>query len=106
MAGYETALLDWLAPAAGGRDEPAARAPRALGDGLAERAIAAGTAGHVLDFDDTYLPGLAHLSAPIAPAALVLAGDLGATIGDALDAYATGFEAMGALTAANHPALR
>ena len=27
--------------------------------------------GHVLDFDDTYLPGIAHLSAPVAPAALV-----------------------------------
>ena len=33
---------------------------------------AAATAGHVLDFDDTYLPGIAHLSAPTAPAALVL----------------------------------
>src|SRR5947209_3756816 len=103
---YRVALLDWLACAAGGRDEPAARAARALGDGPAERAVAAGTAGHVLDFDDTYLPGLAHLSAPVAPAVLVLAAELGATAGEALDAYAAGFEAMGALTAANHPALR
>ena len=103
---YQAALLDWLACAAGGRDEPAARAARALGDGPAERAIAAGTAGHVLDFDDTYLPGLAHLSAPTAPAALVLAAELDATVGQALAAYAEGFEAMARLTAANHPALR
>ena len=62
---------------------------------------AAATAGHVLDFDDTYLPGIAHLSAPTAPVALALA----ATVGDALDAYAAGFEAMGALSRASHPAL-
>jgi 2-methylcitrate dehydratase PrpD len=68
--------------------------------------IAAGTAGHVLDFDDTYLPGLAHLSAPTAPAALVLGAQTGATVGEALAAYAAGFEAMGALTAANHPDMR
>jgi 2-methylcitrate dehydratase PrpD len=104
--GYEVALLDWLACAAGGRDEPAARAARTLGDGLVERAIAAGTAGHVLDFDDTYLPGLAHLSAPTAPAALVLAAELGATVGEAVAAYTDGFEAMARLTAANHPTLR
>ena len=106
VAGYRFALLDWLACAAGGRDEPAPRAAQALGDGLAERVIALGTAGHVLDFDDTYLPGLAHLSAPTAPAAVVLGAELGATVGEVLDAYAEGFEAMGALTAANHPRLR
>jgi 2-methylcitrate dehydratase PrpD len=66
---------------------------------------AAGTAGHVLDFDDTYLPGIAHLSAPTAPTALVLAADLGRSTGDVLAAYSTGFEAMGALAAAAHPAL-
>jgi 2-methylcitrate dehydratase PrpD len=103
---YRTALLDWVACAVGGRDEPAARAAGALGDGLAERVIAAGTAGHVLDFDDTYLPGLAHLSAPTAPAALVLGAELGATVGEVLEAYAAGFEAMASLTAANHPRMR
>jgi len=98
---YATALLDWLACAAGGREEPAARASRALGDPVAF----AGTAGHVLDFDDTYLPGIAHLSAPTAPVALVLAAELGLSAGDALDAYAQGFEAMGAMARASHPAL-
>ena len=95
------ALLDWLACAARGVREPAAQAARTLGD----RVAFAGTAGHVLDFDDTYLPGLAHLSAPCAPAALVLAAELGRDAGAALDAYAHGFEAMGALTRASHPAL-
>jgi len=98
---YEVALLDWLACAAWGAREPAARAARELGD----RVAFAGTAGHVLDFDDTYLPGIAHLSAPTAPAALVVAAELGRSAGEALAAYAEGFEAMGALARASHPAL-
>ena len=65
----------------------------------------AGTAGHVLDFDDTYLPGIAHLSAPTAPAALVVAAEAGRSVGDVLAAYGAGFEAMGALARASHPAL-
>jgi 2-methylcitrate dehydratase PrpD len=99
--GYATALLDWLACAARGRREPAARAAAELGDPL----VFAGTAGHVLDFDDTYLPGIAHLSAPTAPAALVVTAELGRSAGDALAAYAAGFEAMGAVARASHPAL-
>jgi 2-methylcitrate dehydratase PrpD len=105
-AAYRVALLDWLACAARGAEEPAARAARATADGLEGRAAAAGVAGHVLDFDDTYTPGLAHLSAPVAPAALVLAAERGATTGELLSAYATGFEAMAQLAAANHPAMR
>ena len=106
LTGHRTALLDWLACAAGGREHRAARTARALGDGLGERIAAAGTAGHVLDFDDTYLPGLAHLSAPVAPVALVLGAELGATIAEALGAFAAGFEFAGRLSAANHPELR
>jgi 2-methylcitrate dehydratase PrpD len=102
---YRVALLDWLACAARGAGEPAARAARAAGDGVLDRVAFAGTAGHALDFDDTYVLGLAHLSAPTAPAALVLAASLNRSIGDALTAYAAGFEAMGAFAAANHPAL-
>jgi 2-methylcitrate dehydratase PrpD len=103
--GYRDALLDWLACAARGAREPAAVAARATGDGLLERVAAAGAAGHVLDFDDTYAPGLAHLSAATAPAAVVLGAELGASVGAVLDAYAAGFEAMGALARACHPAL-
>jgi 2-methylcitrate dehydratase PrpD len=98
---YETALLDWLACAARGAGEPAARAAGEQGD----RVLHAGTAGHVLDFDDTYLPGIAHLSAPTAPAALVVGAELGRTVGEVLASYAAGFEAMGALARASHPAL-
>jgi 2-methylcitrate dehydratase PrpD len=98
MGGYRTALLDWLACAYGGRSQRSARAARAAGDGQLERVAWLGTAGHVLDFDDTYLPGIAHLSAPTAPAAIVLAAELDLGVGDALDAYAAGFEAMGALS--------
>ena len=105
VTGYRTALLDWLACAVGGREQRAARAARSLGDGLTDRVAAAGTAGHVLDFDDTYLPGLAHLSAPVAPAALLLGAELDAPLGEVLDAYAAGFEATALLTSANHPGL-
>ena len=101
MKAYETALLDWLACAARGREEPAARAALAVGDPV----LHAGTAGHVLDFDDTYLPGIAHISAPTAPAALVLGAELDRTVGEVLAAYAAGFEARGALARASHPAL-
>jgi len=97
---YPTALLDWLACAAGGRQDPAAVAARETGP-----VAAAATAGHVLDYDDTYLPGLAHLSAPTAPAALVVAAELGRSAGEALAAYGAGFEAMGAFAAAVHPTL-
>jgi 2-methylcitrate dehydratase PrpD len=99
--GYRVALLDWLACAARGVREPAPRAAAALGD----RVAFAGAAGHVLDFDDTYLPGIAHLSAPTAPAALVVAAELGLSVADALASYEEGFEAMGALARASHPAL-
>ncbi len=98
---YAEAFLDWLACAAHGREEPAARAAAALGDPV----LAAATAGHVLDFDDTYLPGIAHLSAPTAPAALLLGAELGLTMADVLAAHAAGFEATGALARASHPAL-
>lgn len=105
-AAYRVAFLDWLACAAGGAGEPAARAAAAVADGLEGRVAAMGTAGHVLDFDDTYTPGLAHLSAPVAPAALVLGAELGVSVGRVLAAYAAGFEAMAAITRANHPAMR
>jgi 2-methylcitrate dehydratase PrpD len=102
---YGDALLDWMACAIGGAEEPAARAARDAGDDLLDRVSAAATAGHVLDYDDTYLPGIAHLSAPTAPAALVLAAQHGASVTEALAAYAAGFEAMGAMSRAAHPAL-
>ena len=98
MSAHAAALLDWLACAYGGREQRAARTARAAGDGLLERVAWLGTAGHVLDFDDTYLPGIAHLSAPTAPAAVAVAAALDLSVGDVLDAHAAGFEAMGELS--------
>ena len=102
---HRAALLDWLACAAAGREERPTRAARSAGMATLERVAAAGTAGHVLDFDDTYEPGLAHLSAAVAPAAVVMAAARRASVGVALDAFAAGFEAMAALARASHPAL-
>ncbi|MTD46431.1 hypothetical protein GKE82_19605 [Conexibacter sp. W3-3-2] len=95
------AFRDWLACAVAGADSRAVRAAAATEDDV----TVLGTAGHVLDFDDTYEPGLAHLSAAVAPAALALAARQDAPVGALLDAYAAGVEAMAALTAASHPAL-
>lgn len=102
---HVVAFVDWMACVLAGAGERAARCAVSAGEGLAGRVLAAGTAGHVLDFDDTYAPGLAHLSAPTAPAALLVGAELDAAIGDVLAGYAAGFEAMGALARASHPAL-
>ena len=96
----EDVFGDWLACAVGGRDERAVRAARKVGG-----VEALATAGHVLDFDDTYLPGLAHLSAAVAPAALAVAAESSATTQAMLDAYEAGVHAMAALAKAGHPAL-
>jgi 2-methylcitrate dehydratase PrpD len=102
---YCTALLDWLACATAGASERAAGAVRASGRDLLSNVAFAGAAGHVLDYDDTFSDGVAHVSATCAPAALVLAAELDRSLADALSAYAFGFEAMAALAAASHPAL-
>jgi 2-methylcitrate dehydratase PrpD len=104
-APYVAAFTDWLACASAGAGERAARAVRASGDDLLTDVAFAATAGHVLDFDDTFSAGVAHVSAACAPAALVLAAHLALSGRAALDAYAEGFEAMAAVAAASHPAL-
>jgi 2-methylcitrate dehydratase PrpD len=102
---YEVAFTDWLACACAGADERAAAAMRAGGEDLLASVAFVATAGHVLDFDDTFADGVAHVSAACAPAALVLAAHLGLPVAAALDAYASGYEAMAAVAAASHPAL-
>src|SRR4051794_29778956 len=96
-AEYRAALLDWMACAIRGRSEPAARAAAASGDGLLERIAAFGPGGPVLAFDDPSLPGIAPLSAPVAPAAIAVGAHAGASVEDVVAAYALGVEAMGAL---------
>ena len=105
LAPYLTAITDWLACAAAGAGQRAAQAVRGSGEDLLTDVAFAGTAGHVLDFDDTYAAGLAHCSAVAAPAALVLAAHRGAPLRAALEAYSRGFEAMAAVAAASHPEL-
>ena len=102
---YTVAFTDWLACACAGAGERAARAVSTSGGDLLADVAFAGTAGHVLDFDDTFSDGVAHVSATCAPAALVLAAELGLSLQAALDAYAFGFEAMAAVAGASHPAL-
>ena len=77
----------------------------ASGDDLLADVAYTAAAGHVLDFDDTFPDGVAHVSATTAPAALVLAAHLGLWLQATLDGYAEGFEAMAAVAAASHPAL-
>jgi 2-methylcitrate dehydratase PrpD len=101
LPSYEGSLLDWMACAYAGRGQGSVAAAAAAGD----TTTTAGTAGHVLDFDDTYLPGLAHLSAPVAPVVCVLGAEVDADGELTLGAYVRGFEAMAAVAAASHPAL-
>lgn len=109
--GYRLALLDWLACACGGTNERAAQAARAAfgvvagESALTARVAFAATAGHVLDYDDTLSDGVAHISATTAPVALLVAAARGASLGDALVAFAAGFEATAAFAAVSHPAL-
>lgn len=79
-------LADWVGVAIGARDEPAARAVRAtvaawraqgrspvlFGEATtaSAAALANGTLAHCLDFDDTHVGSVAHLSAPSWAAAL------------------------------------
>ena len=102
---YAVAFTDWLACACAGARERAATAMRSVGEGVVADTAFAATAGHVLDFDDTFADGLAHVSAACAPAALVVSARLGLSLGAALDAYADAYEAMAAVAEASHPAL-
>lgn len=104
-AAYSVAFMDWLACACAGWKARATRSVAASGSDLFTQVAALGTAGHVLDFDDTFADGIAHVSAATAPAALILAANRGLSIGAAVKAYALGFEAMATVAKASHPAL-
>ncbi len=59
-----------------------------------EAALAIGTAGHALDYDDLSWAMDGHPSVPLVPAILALAGRTDASGTDVLAAYAVGFETM------------
>ena len=102
-------LADWVGVALGARDEAAAhvvletsRAWRSTGRstvllGAAAAApvaaLANGTLAHCLDFDDTYVKGVTHISAPVWAATLALGEEVGADEEQLLRAYIAGFEA-------------
>lgn len=103
-------LADWFGVALGACDEPAAKAVRSsmesLGPGGAllvsggqapplSAALINGTTAHCLDFDDTHVDSLAHLSSPTWAA--TLAAGPAASGRDLLAAFITGFETGAAL---------
>lgn len=102
-------LLDWLAVAVAGCDEPVSRIVRQLvadEGGVAEAsvfahgaklparaaALANGATSHALDYDDTHFLYLGHPSAAVLPAALAIAERTGASGAACLDAALIGFE--------------
>ncbi len=101
-------LADWLAVALGAFEEPAAKIVHAtamewrsagratlLQGGTAAAPLAAlcnGTLAHCLDFDDTYVKGVTHTSAPVWAAVCALGEEVNATEDDMLRAFITGFE--------------
>jgi 2-methylcitrate dehydratase PrpD len=101
-------LADWLGVAIGAGDEPAGRIVRetvahwrssgrasVLFGGTAAApfaALANGTLAHCLDFDDTYVKAVTHISAPVWAATLALGEEVGADEGELLAAFIAGFE--------------
>jgi 2-methylcitrate dehydratase PrpD len=78
-----------------------------IGSGVAtdpaNAALANGTTGHALDFDDVNWTMIAHPTVAILPAVLALAEARGATGRDVLLAYIVGFEIGSKLGGAVHP---
>ena len=103
-------VLDWFGCAVAGSRQPAAEILRDLfgqrtgnstviGSGLKLEAPTAallnGTAGHLLDYDDTGALVGCHSTAPVLPAALALAEELGSSGPDLMMALITGVEVEG-----------
>lgn len=101
-------LADWLGVALGALTEPAARVVHATSSGwhsggratvllggnapAPAAALCNGTLAHCLDFDDTYVKGITHISAPVWAATLALGEETGASEERMLHAYIAGFE--------------
>jgi len=110
LAIMRLSLLDWLAVALAGRDEPVSRIVRDMAAseagaaeagviGLEARlparaaALVNGTTSHALDYDDTHFAHIGHASAAVVPAALAVAEKTGASGQAALTAALIGAEA-------------
>lgn len=103
-------VLDWFACAIAGSEEPLSGILRAefehrhgactvIGAELKVDALTAallnGSAGHALDFDDTSASIGCHATAPVFPAALALAEELGASGERLMTAFVVGVEVEG-----------
>jgi 2-methylcitrate dehydratase PrpD len=110
-------LADWTGVAIGAAGEAPVRllldalhepgAALLMSGGTASSATAAlinGTLAHSLDFDDTHVPSLTHISGPTWAAVLALAPSRGED-SDLLGAFITGFEVGGRLGSVVGPAL-
>jgi 2-methylcitrate dehydratase PrpD len=95
------ALTDWA------RDEGAKARATAIGSGLRTSptlaALINGYMAHLQDYDDTHFPTVLHPTAPVWPAVLALAEDLGASGRDALAAFAIGAEVACRVSMSVHP---
>ena len=88
------AVRDLLAADEGANGEgPATVLGTSLRASLAGAALANGTAGHALDYDDVTAHMTGHPSIPLAPAVLAAAEATGASGEDLLAAFIVGFEA-------------
>jgi len=101
-------LVDWCAVALGAHHEPAGKAVKEVVSGWsaggkaqillgastapAAAALVNGTLAHCLDFDDTHVDSVAHLSAPTWAAVLALGGECSVTEAEMLRAFVAGYE--------------
>jgi 2-methylcitrate dehydratase PrpD len=100
-------LIDWFGVAIAARDEGAAQVLNKIGGtrgrgeakvlfgkstDAATAAMINGTMAHCLDFDDTHVGSLAHLSGPTWAATLAVGTAQNAEPGEMLQAFVTGFE--------------
>lgn len=83
-------IAEWV------REQDGAGEASVLGHGfrapVAEAALANGTSGHALDYDDVSISMRGHPSIPLLPAALALGEKLGSAGRDLIDAFILGFE--------------
>ncbi|MFZ1814683.1 MAG: MmgE/PrpD family protein [Rhizobiaceae bacterium] len=109
LALAQCSLLDWMACAIAGADEPVARNLRRLADleggkgtsslvggGRVPARMAAlvnGATSHALDYDDTHFAHVGHLSVGIYPAALAVGEETGASAVEVVEAFLVGAEA-------------
>lgn len=105
-------VLDWIAVALAGAQEPVARILRAqaaedggrpiasaVGGGarfsVAQAALINGTGGHAIDYDDANIGAQGHITAAVLPAALAIAQARHASGRQLLQAFACGYHAAG-----------